>query len=365
MPDPPDVRTGSLGEIARLFLKLGVIGFGGPAAHIAMMEDEVVERRGWLSRQHFLDLIGATNLIPGPNSTEMTMHVGYERGGWRGMLTAGGCFILPAVLLTGTLGWLYVTYGSLPEVQPFLVGINPAVLAVIIGALWRLGKKAVTGWRLVPIGVGVAALLVAGLGEVLALLIGGGLGTLWLVFGERERGRGEEGEDGERGKKKSETRNLKHETKPLNPEPQTPNPKPPTRPPSQALIPLLAVQAVGAGATSVSLWKLGLFFLKVGAILYGSGYVLVAFLEGDLVEGYGWLTQTQLLDAIAIGQFTPGPVLTTATFIGYILAGVPGAAGGHRRHLLALVSSLSPFSTRLCPSSASHAGRPLFSTPST
>ncbi|MGI9174533.1 MAG: chromate efflux transporter [Rhodothermales bacterium] len=322
MPDQPDVQKSSLGEIARLFLKLGVIGFGGPAAHIAMMEDEVVERRGWLSRQHFLDLIGATNLIPGPNSTEMTMHVGYERGGWRGMLVSGGCFILPAVLLTGTLGWLYVTYGSLPEVQPFLVGINPAVLAVIIGALWRLGKNAVTGWRLVPIGVVVAALLVAGLGEVVALLIGGVLGTLWLVWGKggkEERENGGEDEDGKRVKeKKPETRNLKHETTPLNPHP-------PKRPPSHTLVPLLAVQAAGAAATSVPLWKLGLFFLKVGAILYGSGYVLVAFLEGDLVENYGWLTQTQLLDAIAIGQFTPGPVLTTATFIGYVLAGVPGA----------------------------------------
>ena len=196
------------------------------------------------------------------------MHVGYERGGWRGMLVSGGCFILPAVLLTGTLGWLYVTYGSLPEVQPFLVGINPAVLAVIIGALWRLGKKAVTGWHLVPIGVAVAALLVAGLSEVVALLIGGVLGTLWLVFGkggeeergkgrmeerrkgrERERERGREGEEeGKRMKeKRPETRNLKHETTPFNPEPPTPNPKPPKPPTSRTLIPLLAVQAAGVG----------------------------------------------------------------------------------------------------------------------
>src|SRR5690606_28837840 len=136
-------KRSPLGEVARLFLKLGIIAFGGPAAHIAMMEDEFVTRHKWIDRQHFLDLIGATNLIPGPNSTEMTMHVGYERAGWPGLFTAGGCFILPAVLITGVFGWLYVTYGSLPEVEPFLYGIKPAVIAVILGAVWKLGKKAV------------------------------------------------------------------------------------------------------------------------------------------------------------------------------------------------------------------------------
>ncbi|MFW6089246.1 MAG: chromate efflux transporter [Gemmatimonadota bacterium] len=287
--------------MAGLFLKLGVIAFGGPAAHIAMLEDEVVTRRGWLSRQHFLDLVGATNLIPGPNSTEMTMHVGYERAGWKGLFTAGACFILPAVLITGAFAWLYVTYGSLPEVEPFLYGIKPAVIAVILGAVWRLGRTAVKGWRFAVLGFGVAAAVLSGLNEVWALLAGGLLGTLWLRAGGYDSSRT-----------------------------------------AGALLPILFLRpsALGTGATgaagvllgstaavaTVSLWKLFFFFLKVGAILYGSGYVLVAFLEGGLVQDYGWLTQTQLLDAIAIGQFTPGPVLSTSTFIGYLVEGVPGAA---------------------------------------
>ncbi|MDX1419397.1 MAG: chromate efflux transporter [Rubricoccaceae bacterium] len=293
---PPSRPPGRLAELARLFLKLGVVAFGGPAAHIAMMEDEVVERRGWMTRQHFLDLIGATNLIPGPNSTEMVMHVGYERAGGRGLAVAGACFIGPAVLLTGLAAWFYVRFGSLPAVEPFLYGIKPAVLAVILGALWKLGRKAVTGWRLGVLAVGVAAAVLAGVNEVWALLAGGLLGMLWLRL---------------------------------------------TGPPSDAaerLLPILLFQArpdtgavalaagVAGAAAGVSLWKLGLFFLKVGAVLYGSGYVLIAFLEGGLVQDYGWLTQAQLLDAVALGQFTPGPVLSTATFIGYVLAGVPGAA---------------------------------------
>lgn len=288
-----------LGEIARLFLKLGFVAFGGPAAHIAMLEDEVVTRRGWMTRQHFLDLVGATNLIPGPNSTEMTMHVGYERAGWPGLFTAGACFIGPAVLLTGLAAWAYVSFGTLPAAEPFLSGIKPAVLAVILGAVWKLGKTAIDGWHLAVLGAGVGTAVLFGVAEVPALLGGGLIGMLILRMARR----------------KSDTANR--------------------------VIPVLFLGspvgglaglqgAAGAGASTavagVSIWKLGLFFLKVGAVLYGSGYVLVAFLEGGLVDGYGWLTRAELLDAIAIGQFTPGPVLSTATFIGYLILGLPGAA---------------------------------------
>jgi len=280
---------GRLAELARLFLKLGLIGFGGPAAHIAMMEEEVVERRRWLTREHFLDLVGATNLIPGPNSTEMAIHVGYLRCGWAGLATAGICFILPAVLITTGFAWAYVTFGSLPEVVPFLFGIKPALIAIILAAVWRLGRTAAKDTPLLGLGCAVAVASLLGLNEIAVLVLGGVTGMLW--FG---------------------------------------------RAGSLAALAWVSASATGsaaaaaggagaAGAT-VSLAKLGLFFLKVGAVLYGSGYVLVAFLEGGLVRDYGWLTEAQLMDAIAIGQLTPGPVLSTATFVGYLLAGVPGAA---------------------------------------
>ena len=298
-------RHGRLGELARLFLKLGVIAFGGPAAHIAMMEDEVVTRRRWIDRQHFLDLIGATNLIPGPNSTEMTMHVGYERAGWPGLAVAGTCFIVPAVLITGFFGWLYVSYGALPVVEPFLYGIKPAVIAVILGAVWRLGRPAVKDWRFAVLGVAVAGALLMGVGEITALLVGGLVGMLWF-----RASRSEGSETAER-------------YVPILFLQSTPGS-------AAGTVSLAgqsaAVSVAGATAGSVSLGKLFLFFLKVGSVLYGSGYVLIAFLEGGLVADRGWLTQAQLLDAIALGQFTPGPVLSTATFIGYVLEGVPGAA---------------------------------------
>lgn len=295
-PSSTDEPTGRLRELARVFFKLGVIGFGGPAAHIAMMDEEIVERRGWLSRQHFLDLIGATNLIPGPNSTEMTMHVGYERARWPGLFVAGGAFIFPAALSTGLLAWLYVAYGDVPAVAPFLAGIKPAVLAVILGALWKLGKKAIKNYVLAALGFSVGLALWFGLGELWALLAGGLIGMAILALWK------------ERGARSSAQR--------IGLTPMIP----------QIGRDSLTVTAGAAGAAAgLSLWTLGLFFLKVGAILYGSGYVLIAFLEGGLVRDYGWLTEQQLLDAIAIGQFTPGPVLTTATFIGYVLAGIPGA----------------------------------------
>ncbi len=283
-----------LGELAKLFFKLGVIGFGGPAAHIAMMEDEVVKRRQWLTRSHFLDLIGATNLIPGPNSTEMAIHVGYTYGGWPGLIIAGVCFILPAVLITASFAWIYVEFGTLPQVAPLIYGIKPAVLAVILGAVWRLGKKAVKSSKLLIIGLGVAVLVFFGQNEVIALLLGGSLGMIWLRLSDKG------------------------------------NPPPEETAAIMAAglttsVALKATAATGATVASVPLWQLGWFFLKVGSVLFGSGYVLVAFLEGGLVREHGWLTKAQLLDAIAIGQFTPGPVLSTSTFIGYLIAGFPGA----------------------------------------
>ncbi len=281
-------RLGRLPALAALFLKLGTIGFGGPAAHIALMEEEVVARRGWLTREHYLDLVGATNLIPGPNSTEMAIHVGYVRAGWPGLLVAGAAFILPAVLITSAAAWAYVEYGSLPQVSPLLYGIKPVVLAVILGAVWRLGRSAVKGWRLLVIGLAVIAAVLLGVNEIIALLLGGVLGMFWL----RLAAGGATGPGG-----------------------------------MAALLALPGLPALvqPGGSAGVRLWDLGLFFLKIGSVLYGSGYVLVAFLEGGLVRDLGWLTQQQLLDAIALGQFTPGPVLSTATFVGYVLAGVPGA----------------------------------------
>jgi chromate transporter len=281
---------GRVGEVARLFLKLGTIAFGGPAAHIAMMDDEVVCKRGWLSRERFLDLLGATNLIPGPNSTEMAIHLGFLRAGWRGLIVAGACFTLPAMTITGVLAWAYVRYGALPEVAWLLYGVKPVIIAIVVQALWGFAAKAVKGPLTGAVGVGVLALSSLGWDEVLLLLVGGGA----VMLGAQLR-----------------------------------RPAPRAASVAGALLGVgstTAEAAVAAGAgTPVSLGALTGFFLKVGSVLYGSGYVLLAFLRADLVQRWGWLTDQQLMDAIAVGQFTPGPVFTTATFIGYVLAGVPGA----------------------------------------
>ncbi len=276
-------------ELAFLFLKLGTISFGGPAAHIALMEEEVVKRRGWISHEYFLDLVGATNLIPGPNSTEMAIHLGYLRAGWKGLLLAGVCFLLPAVTITLLLAKLYVTYGTLPQLQPFVAGIRPAIIAVILAAVFRLSKPLQKKRIAIGLGILVVVLNLAGANEILLLLAAGILGLLWNY---RNR--------------------LQQSISAL-----------------VALVPLVTVQTFMDPQTatmSASLVGLGLFFLKIGSILYGSGYVLVAFLQGGLVDARYWLTQAQLFDAIAVGQFTPGPVLSTATFIGYVILGLPGAA---------------------------------------
>ncbi|MGB3691130.1 MAG: chromate efflux transporter [Spirulinaceae cyanobacterium] len=283
-----------LRELATLFLKLGIIGFGGPAAHIAMMEEEVVSRRQWLTRSQFLDLVGATNLIPGPNSTEMAIHVGYLYAGLSGLVVAGICFIFPAVTITAILAWLYQEFGTLPQLAPLLYGIKPAVLAVILGALWRLGNKAVKSYQLLLIGLGVVPLLLLGLNEIVALLIGGVVGGIWLQLTA--------------GKKQPPNSTIEMVIGSLT---------------TGTIIKAVAAQV--DSLVTPPLWQLGLFFLKVGSVLFGSGYVLIAFLEGEVVNKYHWLSGQQLLDAIAIGQFTPGPVLSTSTFIGYLILGVPGA----------------------------------------
>lgn len=281
----------SLWELARLFLKLGTIAFGGPAAHIAMMEDEVVRRRRWLTREKFLDLLGATNLIPGPNSTEMAIHIGYHRAGWAGLIVAGSCFILPAALIVTVFAWAYVRYGSIPEVKGVLYGIKPVIIAIVLQALWSLGRAAIKTKFLALIGIAGVILTFFGLHELLVLL-GGGL----IVVAVRLVGRSVKGQS-----------HLSLMS-------------------ASPLIVFLQTGTTTAATASFSLVLLFLFFLKVGAVLYGSGYVLLAFIRADLVERWHWLTESQLLDAIAVGQITPGPVFTTATFIGYVLGGTKGAA---------------------------------------
>ena len=271
-----------LKEVALVFFKLGCFAFGGPAAHIAMMEDEIVEKRNWMTRDYFLDLIGTTNLIPGPNSTEMTMHCGYERAGKVGLFVAGIAFIIPATVITAILAYFYVNFGKLPEVEPFIYGIKPAVLAIIASAILKLSKKAIKSIELIILGLIVLVVSLLGVNEIIALLSAGVFGMLYFYL-------------------KSKTiSNL------------------------NTISPFLLFIGINTTIAKVSTLKLFLIFLKVGAILYGSGYVLFAYLDAELVTR-GLLTRAELIDAIAIGQFTPGPVLSTSTFIGYQLSGFSGA----------------------------------------
>jgi chromate transporter len=283
---------GSAGEVARLFLRLGLIGFGGPAAHVALMEDDVVRRRRWLTREQFLDLLGATNLIPGPNSTEMAIHVGFVRAGWPGLVAGGVGFILPAMLITLVIAAAYARYGSLPEAGRILYGVKPVIIAVVVQALWGLGRKAIATPLAAAAALAVLVLALRGVNEV-ALLFAAALGLPLLRAVATAGG-----------------------TRMLSPGGLV----------GVTLASTGGLSPIGVPAgTSAILPQLGLVFLKVGSILFGSGYVLLAFLRPDLVERTRWLSDAQLLDAVAVGQFTPGPVLTTATFIGYLVAGVPGA----------------------------------------
>jgi chromate transporter len=279
-----------------LFLKLGFTAFGGPAAHIAMFHDEVVVRRKWLSEQRFIDLLGVVNLIPGPNSTEMAIHVSLEQAGWPGLILGGSAFILPAMLIVIVFAWVYVNFGSLPQAGWLLYGVKPVVIAIILQAIWSLGRKALKDWLTAAAGILALILYLLGVQPLVALISGGAL--VMLVQGIR--------------------RLRNPNTKTLISLPAVPG-----LPAAPGLSAVLSLPALAA--TPVSLGTLFLTFLKIGAVLYGSGYVLLAFLHDDFVARLGWLTDQQLLDAIAIGQVTPGPVFTTATFIGYILAGFPGA----------------------------------------
>lgn len=289
MPGHTSTRKERLSEVAGLFAKLGVIAFGGPAAHIAMMREETVRRRHWVTDQQFLDLLGASNLIPGPTSTELAIYLGYARAGWQGLILSGTCFILPAMVIVLALAWAYVRYGATPQATWVLYGIKPAIIAIIVQAIWGLARTAMKGAALAVLGGTVVALYLLGV-NVIALLFGAGILMMGVDHARRTRRR-----------------------------------------PRLAMVapwPGLAAAglvAVPPGVASLHLATLFLTFIKIGAVVFGSGYVLLAFLRQDFVERLRWLTDRQLIDAVIVGQFTPGPVFTTATFIGYLVGGVPGA----------------------------------------
>ncbi len=299
MLEPQTTRPpGALREVALLFLRLGLTAFGGPAAHIAMFRDEVVTRRQWVTDAEFLDMMAAANLIPGPNSTETAIHLGFRRAGWAGLVAAGVCFILPAFVIVLAIAMLYARYGTTSAAESLLYGIEPVVVAVILQAVWGLGRTAIRPWLPGIVAVAAFGLYFVGVHELLLLAAGGVL--VMLARNGRRLG----GDLANR-----PTMLLLGLWGDLA-----------NRPTGEWLV--LATQAA---AVPVTLTTLFLSFLKIGSVLYGSGYVLVAFLQSEFVERLGWITSSQLLDAVAIGQFTPGPVFTTATFIGYQVAGVPGA----------------------------------------
>lgn len=280
-PSPEDATP--LAELAKIFLRLGATSFGGPASHIALMHEEVVRRRQWLTEEEFLDLLSAANLIPGPNSTELAIHIGHRRAGWPGLLVAGTAFILPAALIVTAVAWAYRKFGVMPEARAILYGVEPIVVAVVLHAIWGLSRSALKTRFLVLLGLLAFSLSLLGVNE-LAVLFGGGLAALLFLAARRQH-----------------RHNL-------------------------ILFPLAWLVSFPSTSAIVSLSALFLVFAKIGSVLFGSGYVLLAFLQAELVERRAWLTSKQLLDAVAVGQITPGPVFTTATFIGYILAGLSGAA---------------------------------------